>query len=112
MRLLNTAGPGLYQFVCCKQDALYVISSQLEEQLADLQEKVARDEQNFQSTTDKLKETIQGLKERLKTIDSEKERALRDKDNLLDEVFTFTNPILSLISATLPPLTVFPFYIR
>ncbi len=55
--------------------------------MADLQEKTARDEQNFQSTTNKLKETIQGLKERLKTIDSEKERALRDKDNLLDEVF-------------------------
>ena len=61
-------------------------SAQLEEQLADLREKMSRKEGHSANSVAKLQDTIQGLKERLKAVEREKERAFKDKENLLDEV--------------------------
>ena len=61
-------------------------SSQLKEQLAELREKLSRTESESTVSVSKLQDVIQGLKERLKALEKEKERALRDKENLMDEV--------------------------
>ena len=52
----------------------------------ELTEKLSRKESDSTNTVSKLQDTIQGLKERFQILESEKERALRDKGNLLDEV--------------------------
>ena len=62
------------------------LSSQLKEQLAELREKLSRTENESTVSVSKLQDVIQGLKERLKSLEKEKERALRDKENLMDEV--------------------------
>ena len=61
-------------------------SSRLKEQLAELREKLSRTETESTVSVSKLQDVIQGLKERLKGLEKEKERALRDKENLMDEV--------------------------
>ena len=61
-------------------------SSQLKEQLAEVRENLLRTENESTVSVSKLQDVIQGLKERLKGLEKEKERALRDKENLMDEV--------------------------
>ena len=72
---------------------LFVFSAQLEEQVVELREKLSRKESDSVGSVSKLQAAIQGLKGRLKAVEKEKERALKDKENLLDEVrhvkFTF-----------------------
>ena len=54
-------------------------SSQLKEQLAELREKLSRTESESTVSVSKLQDVIQGLKERLKALEKEKERALRTR---------------------------------
>ena len=54
--------------------------------MAEVREKLSRTENESTASVSKLQDVIQGLKERLKGLEKEKERALRDKENLMDEV--------------------------
>ena len=54
--------------------------------MAEVREKLSRTENESTVSVSKLQDVIQGLKERLKGLEKEKERALRDKENLMDEV--------------------------
>ena len=54
--------------------------------MAELRERLSRTENESTASVSKLQDVIQGLKERLKGLEKEKERALRDKENLMDEV--------------------------
>ena len=54
--------------------------------MTEIREKLSRTENESATSVSKLQDSIQSLKERLKGVEKEKERALRDKENLMDEV--------------------------